>query len=283
MAYITTFNANRLTRNLETITLDKIVDKIYKSEIYFLNKREIARLKGVQEFLKDPSGFSTKYYKPIEVKDSLLYLYPERLPSYHKNDKCEFLKSNFINFKLPTEVIRKGKDEVLKFRLWYKQNEELKKSNQDEFYKKMKMDFQIDSVLEKQEQINSKTFESKFESLKEIEDAIDSKITASKYYYSISSELKQKVIRRFQKSTFLRHSKEPIQNNDTGLPDETIWKFMSYYDETFKNPVKELLLEYYRYYHNPEMTFESNVLEVVGFRPCSSCYSIISIDSSPTF
>jgi len=43
------------------------------------------------------------------------------------------------------------------------------------------------------------------------------------------------------------------------------------YDEKFKKPVKDLLIEYYRLLHNPEMTFSGTLLDKLNFRPCGHC------------
>ena len=87
-----------------------------------------------------------------------------------------------------------------------------------------------------------------------------------------SFQEKKEIIRRFQKYTFLAYSSNDIQNNNTKFSDETIKKFLKQYDIHFKRPIKDLLIEYYRVLYNPDLKFEGNLLEQLGFKPCRNCH-----------
>ncbi len=80
------------------------------------------------------------------------------------------------------------------------------------------------------------------------------------------------MIRRFEKKTFLAYKEEAIRNNDTRYSDDAIKGFLKKYDEHFKKPVTELLIEYYKVQYNPELKFEGYLLEMLGFKACSACH-----------
>jgi hypothetical protein len=272
MPVITTANSKKLINSLDTLSLAEIDIKVYKMPIFFLNKKDESNLKGIREFFRAPEQFKIKYYKPIVVVDSYKYLYPEKQPSYHKDILCDRLKSNFANFKIPKEI--NGKENVLKFRIWYKKHSYLLEENKKEFLELMNSEFNISKSLESIDINNSKSNSYVFESLKEIESQIDKYILESGAFFNNSDFSTQNIIKRFQKLTFLAYYDSKIYNNDTSLTDDELRLFLKKYDDNFKNPVKELLVEYYRYYHNPNMTFDDNILEAVGFKPCIKCYQI---------
>ena len=42
-------------------------------------------------------------------------------------------------------------------------------------------------------------------------------------------------------------------------------------DDTFKQPLKNLLIEYYRLKFNPDIKMDGKFLEALGFKECSCC------------
>ncbi len=274
MAYITTSNSKKLVKTLNDATLYEIETSIYKKEIYFFNKKEIAILKGIREFIRDPENFRLKYYTPIVIKDSYMYVYPEKQPAYHKDDSCQRLKSNFINFYIPEEIRQRGNEAIIEFRKWFDENKHFLEEDAKNFTYKMQAKFFIKTEINPKsiELPNSgyKVFDNY--SLEEVERQIDNLLKAAGSYYRENPD-KQHLIRRFQKLTFLAYVYGDIYNNDSGLNDSDLKKFLKMYDEDFKIPVKELLIEYYRLLYNPDMTFSDTLLDKLGFKPCASCFN----------
>ena len=99
---------------------------------------------------------------------------------------------------------------------------------------------------------------------------------------TMQTKKKKEIISRFQKYTFLAYSTKDIQNNNTRFTDEAIKKFLKQYDVHFKRPIKDLLIEYYRVLHNPDLKFEGNLLEQLGFRPCGACHNENTTQQEPT-
>ncbi len=138
MAFITKSNANRILRKIDLSKIGEIDGEVYKKPIYFLGKSEVKYLLLMQSLLKDPEKFAIEVYKPVINVDTLRLVYEsEQPPSYHENPNCERLASGFKNFEIPSEIkVRANeqggeeleKNQVQKFRNWFKQNIDLYKN-----------------------------------------------------------------------------------------------------------------------------------------------------------
>jgi hypothetical protein len=273
MAYITVSNSKKMIRQLNESKLDEIEGNVYKWDIYFFSKRERVILKGIRELLKDPEKFAAEYYEPIEVVDSLRYVFPESQPSYHTDNTCPRLQSNFKNFIIPEIIRERGKEEIIKFRNWFNENKNLLETDIVKFIYSLQLKFiYVGEINPKSiDYSNSGIDEKENYSIPELESKIDNLLREAGHYFTDNPE-KQQIIRRFQKLTFLAYIHGDIYNNDTGLNDSELKTFLRYYDEKFKLPVKEYLIEYYRLLHNPDMTFDGQLLDKLGFRPCGACF-----------
>jgi len=271
MAYITISNSRRIIAKQKIEPLYDIQESIYKKNIYFFNKREEAILKGIRELLRDSNNFMVKYYNPIVVYDSFRYLYPESKPAYHKDSSCEMLNSNFHNIEVPIPIVDKGKEEVIKFREWYKKSNFKEDDIKDYIYK-------LQIAFPYVGEINPRTIEHKNSgievkdnySLEELEERIDELLRAAGAYFNNNPNL-QSIIRRYQKWAFLGYVSGPINNNESNLNDHELKAFLRNYDEAYKKPVKDYLEEYYKVKFNPEMSFDNTLLNQLGFKPCGYC------------
>lgn len=271
MAYITVSNSKKLIRKLDEAKLDSVAESIYKRDIYFFSKRESANLKGIRELFRDLENFVLVYYNPIVVVDSYRYVFPENQPAYHKDETCARLNSNFRNIEVPLPIREKGVDEVLKFREWYN-NTEFKEDNPKDYIFKLQLKFPyVGEINPKAIDYNNSGVELKKDySLEELESEIDDILTKADNYFNDNPNLRN-LIYRYQKMTFLAYIDGALKNNRSGLNDEQLKSFLRSYEQSFKTPVKERLIEYYRIKFNPEMKFEGSLLDKLGFRPCHSC------------
>jgi len=288
MAYITTSNSKKIISTISEISLSEIETSVYKKEIYFFNRKEQAMLKGIREFLRDPDNFSAQYYKPLVIKDSLRYVYPEHPPAYHKDNTCPKLQSNFINFEIPEEVREKGEVEIKRFRAFFAENKHLLDGRIKEFIEKMQARFFITREINPKsiDYSNSGTKEVPNYSIEELEKEIDKILKEAGKYYRDNPD-KQEIIKRFGKLTFLAYVHGDIYKNDSRLNDKDLKEFLKEYDIRFKKPVKNYLIEYYRLLYNPSMTFNGTLLDRLGFRKCGHClgesFSEIPLDESFDF
>jgi hypothetical protein len=274
MAYLTKSNSLKIIARIDFKQIGNLEGEVYIKPIYFFSDYEKNNLLGLKELLKDPEKFIKEYYKPVETKDNFKYIFEGGQPAYHFKPDCERLNSNYKNFEIPQEIRDKGKDEVLKFRAWFKENQYLL-DKPDVFVARIQMAFGFVMNPKAIDYENSGVEEKENLNLEELEKRINKFIFDAGQYYNNANQEKKEIIRRFQKYTFLAYSLNDIQNNNTRFNDGAIKKFLKHYDVHFKRPIKDLLIEYYRVKHNPELKFEGQLLEQLGFKPCAACHKDI--------
>lgn len=274
MAYITKSNSKKILRSLDLEKLDEIEEKVYKKDIYFFNKKERGFLKGIRELLRDAENFQLEYYEPIEVHDSYRFVYPEKQPAYHLYNTCPMLTADFNNFKIPVPIKEKGKEAINQFREWFPKNEPLLiEGKTEQFIYKLQANFPYVGEIKPEsiEYSNSGIEEKENIELSELEKKIDDILRQAGKFFRENKD-KQNVIKRYQKMTFLAYIEQDLYTNDSDLSDDKLKEFLQTYDKKFKQPVKDLLIEYYRVLYNPEMTFDGKLLDELGFNPCIKCY-----------
>ena len=272
MAYLTKSNSLKIIARIDFKQIGNLQGEVYKKPIYFFSDYEKNNLLGLKELLKDPETFIQEFYVPIENTDNFRYVYEGGKPAYHAKHDCERLISNYRNFEIPEEIREKGKDEVLKFRSWFKENQYLLEKP-DVFVAILQMAFGVTMNPKAIDYENSGVEVKENLNLEELEKRINKYISDAGQYFNNADQEKKDIIRRFQKYTFLAYSNKDIQNNNTRFSDEALKKFLKQYDVHFKRPIKDLLIEYYRVLHNPDLKFEGNLLEQLGFKPCGSCHN----------
>jgi len=270
MAFITYASAKSIIQKIKTTSL-YLKGDVYKRPIHFFSKYEINSLLAIQELLNDPENFFKEIYKPMSIGDNFKYVYEGQKPAYHSSSECEFLKSDFRNFEIPATIKSKGKDEVINFRNWFKQNEYLL-DKPDVFVMRLNLKFGIITNPNAINFENSGYSEIHNYNLAQIEEKIDDLIKrAGRYYYA--GEKNTAILKRFSKCTFLAYKSWPIENNNTGYKDEEVKYFLKEYDNLFKKPLKKFLTEYYRLKLNPKIKLEGFLLDQLNFKPCCKCYN----------
>src|SRR5690606_15172860 len=137
---------------------------------------------------------------------------------------------------------------------WFKENQYLLEKP-DVFVARLQMSFKVKVNPKAIDYENSGVEVKENLNLEELEKRINKYISGAGQYFNNADQEKKDIIRRFQKYTFLAYSNKAIENNNTGFSDETLKKFLKQYDIHFKRPIKDLLIEYYRVLHNPDLNF----------------------------
>ncbi|WP_132053119.1 hypothetical protein [Pseudocnuella soli] len=271
MAHITISNSKKMIRKLDALTLDSIAEEIFERDIYFFSKRERANLKGIRELFRDPERFGLDYYKPIEVKDSKKYVFPERQPSYHRDRTCQRLHSNYKNFEIPVAVRERGDAGVEAFRIWFTQNN-CHNLTATEYIQALQLKFPYVGGINPRsiELDNTGNVTQENYSLEGLLTKINQILDECDKYFEDNKAIRNLIV-RYQKWTFLAFTYGTIKDNNSGLSDEQLRDFLYKYELTFKTPVKSLLVEYYRIRFNPELEFEGKLLEKMGFSQCRHC------------
>src|SRR5690606_21300794 len=133
-----------------------------------------------------------------EVKDTKTLVYEGSQPSYHMDERCERLTSNFINFKIPADIQAKGDSAVEEFRKWFKENQQLFLSRRDVYQARLHAKYSITEGLNKIDYENSGYRYKENLTLSEIEQRIDSLISNAADYYN-EVEDRKTAIRKYQR------------------------------------------------------------------------------------
>jgi|GEM_PF-2522721 len=171
----------------------------------------------------------------------------------------------------PIPIQEKGKDEVQKFREWYKANHS-PTDTATQFIYKLQLTFPYVGEINPRsiDYANSGAEDYSNLDLNALETRIDGLLDEAENCYNGNPEL-QEIIKKYRYFTFIPHLFERFGVNETTLTDDQLLELLRYYHGAFKLPIKELLVEYYRVLFNPEMLFSGKLLDKLNFRPCASC------------
>jgi hypothetical protein len=275
--FITKANYQRMFKKFDLKNIPDLQGDIYKRPIYFFSKFEQKDLLAMKALLKDPENFIGLYYNPVVREDTLRYVYENGQPAYHRHSECPNLHSQFKNFEIPIEIREKGKEEVTRFRNWFKANKELFETDIKRFTELLELYFLVKVSPKTIEQGNSGSQQVINYSLEELENEIDALVKeAGRFYYA--SEKNTVILKRFSKFTFLAYKADPIDGNETGYSQAEVKELLRHYNETFKKPIKRLLVEYYKVTYNPSLSFSGALLDMLGFKCCGSCENGLLIE-----
>lgn len=222
----------------------------------------------------------TVNFSQIKLEQGNLVYRNSFRPAIHADHDCARLTSNYKNFIIPDEirvrVLTNGgndqdvENEFNKFRAWFGQKEYLIASDPDQFLRELDIRWNIQRKIQDIEYSNSGSVDLSELNVMDLEKKISDIIIAEKMFYLNNKEL-QPIIRRFKTIAGIAYMKDAIRNNNTGLTDEALKIFLKEYDNRFKKPIKNLLLQYYIIQYNPTLEFSESLLMHAGFHRCQNC------------
>lgn len=271
MAFITLANTKKIVYNTQIKGLD-LTGEVYKIPIYFFSNYEKNQLLAIQELLKNPERFFTEIYKPYKPEDTYTLVYEGQKPAYHKESTCEKLNASFENFSIPKEIQERGIGVVIEFRKWFEEVKHLLEKP-DVFVMRLQAKW---GIITNPQAINTgNSGITKFENydINELVNIIDLQIKeAGRFYHK--SEKNTVILKKYSKFTYLAYNNEDFRDNTTGYSKDEIKELLKFYNEKFKKPLKQNLIEYYKLKLNPDIDLSGDLLEGVGFTACVYCHSV---------
>lgn len=284
MAYITNANFRRITRELNTpdekeFTFNDIViwespkgKVIDQKHPYIFGWWEANQLLTFKEFCKDANMAVSHFYRKIEKpQDSYRYIEPEKSPAYHRDENCEAMKSSLHQIKIPQEIWEQGKEKVIEYRTWWKDNEGLRNSNPATFVAKLKIVFGVD-LKEYEVDVdrdNSGVYEMEDNrSVEEIDNNIR-KLFNDLYVWAKEDRDRWNIFLNFKQNSFLCN-KESIYTGLGNYSEDDI-KGVLKIVHTKKLEIMEELKRLYQRRYIPDLQFQTSLLESLGFVPCYTC------------
>lgn len=266
--YITKANSARISNKIDKSKLENLKRDIYKSKIYMFNKNEEMKLLAIQEFFDNPEKFIKEFYNEVQNKDTFRYVWEGIAPAYHTNINCEKLNNEYLNYEIPTEIRERGIAEVRKFRQWFNENRYLLEKP-DVFVFRLQAAFKVQTNPNAIRIGNSGPKAHHNLTIEQIEAKID-ELLEQVFIYEISEEKIKNIIKAFGKIAFISKDKKSF-NNHTLYSDDEIYSVLDEYQDTYKKPIYDWLIEYYMAKLNPKLQFPGKLLDEIGFHKCRAC------------
>jgi hypothetical protein len=280
MAYITVSNANQLVSAIKTkeIELMRLTGSLYKKPIYCFSKNEELRLKALRHLFSDPDLFLKGHFNKKITRagsDKCILGKQSSQPAYHRNIECELLNADFINFSSTDEIEEFASDapiandilEIL-LRAYQRAVQNGSCDLADRHRKQIFERFDLDVKDIEKHYHNSGYVDLTTSACRDLEREIDQLIDLMSRYCSISAKHKA-ILRKYQKRTYLVHKTGPIDDNNTGYSDDDVRNVLSVFEQEFRRPLKKKLKAYYMLKNSP--AFDEDLLDKLGFKPCSGC------------
>lgn len=282
MVYITQSNAASIVYKIDRTELGHLDGEVYTKRIIILSEHEKRRLLVIRKFFEDPELFIDRYFGNAREQRDEDLVFEGSAPAYHASAECERLHAEYMNYEIPKQIKEKEKTEPCirsRFRQWFKENcylldENNPKYRPDFFILRIRSEFKVDIVDVRQiVRPNSGLTNMKNRSLEEIQSEIDRILKeAGQWFYASAKHTA--ILREYQKKTYLAYKDEPLPDNNTGYADDEVKTFLKDYDVQFKKPLRVNLIMYYRMRYNPDLSFDGQLLDQVGFRPCRQCHQV---------
>lgn len=275
MVYITKANSQRMVGELKLSDLH-LEGEVYDKPIYFFNELEKQSLLAYKELMEHPEKFVDYVYRRIRPQFNDNYVFDRgSYPCYHLFPDCQRLRSEYHNWLIPQAIKDKGHESVESFRSWIKASFELQElidNDPEAFQFRVQQKFGV--VVQMREMVipNSGTKEFENRDLTSIVQDIEFQLKMAGIFY-YKSKKNTAILHRYSRRSYLWSSPSLLEDNDTGYPDDEVKELLHYYHENFKQPIMQLLREYYRVKFNPELSMEGTLLAQLGFHECPECYA----------
>ena len=262
MVHITRANFKKIIFEKIDIKSINIREEIYKIDLKWFNQYEVKELLAFKKMYQNPEDFFEKY-KQIELQDTRRYVWEGNSPAFHDNEDCDKLKSDYLNYTLP-QKIQNGDDATLKqYREWFTRYKNILFQNEDKFIELQNEKFGTLELPNRKHHNNAGKAEIKNWLYEDLQSELDSLIFRAEIFYQ------NKMINVEE----LRYS-----YNWNHILDEQKKVIFRTFEEEFKQPIKELLKEFYRITYNPNLSFDPTFLEGIGFSFCKYCSGEIKVE-----
>jgi hypothetical protein len=228
-----------------------------------LSEKDISLLEVARDFLANPEELLTHKYVRVERIDDYEFVVAPKNPAYHLKRNCSLLKSNFQEYMIPDVVSHKGYFEIKKYRFWHKKNKLFARYNFEKFKEKHKVVW--GSELRIWNIPNSGNMAFFNMTINELEEVVKFKIDEIMKFKSENPN----------KWAEIQSNSYSVTPHGSVAPHGAVNRNRDLlgFNKKFKNPLISTLLHYYRAKLNPDLDFNVDILNQLGFKLCKSCNS----------
>lgn len=295
MAYITRANFKRISCQLNEKQYDGelviVCEDIPQLQFEYFNRAEKKAILAFKEFVLHPDIILQPEYRKLNKKDTKTYVF-ESVAAYHSNIDCDKLHQDFNGILLPEKIKNQGDAKIEEFRQWYRDNMHLLAEDKEDIFElhmSSKFGVKINEIGYLDKKNSGPTMIDNY-SLEEICNQITSLAESFRTWLFTANDKETSDLRRYAflniayrgKCTYWGDSyfksKENIktiqERNKSRFSAEDILKCLYEAHHDFKVPMIDLLKKYYMIKYNSKSDVAINVLESLGFKPCSKCYAV---------
>ncbi|SCY02565.1 hypothetical protein SAMN05192588_0787 [Nonlabens sp. Hel1_33_55] len=271
--FITNFNANRIVSNLRHNFYypdDAKLIKLFK----WLNVRERSVLYSYYFLYNDPNKLLRQYRKIKSHKNEYVY---ESQPSFHLTKECKLLSASYNNFEIPKSIIEQGIEKIEEYRSFFLENKKMLEDQSELFNERIRWKFNLDELPQKISFDNSGYTEKTNYDLDDLRKKI--KVILRKTQELINSSRKNEIIiSNYGENSFLIKKDTVKEFNHIDYSISEILEVLKKFHNEFKEPYKKYMQELFRFTSNPELEFDSTILEQLGLSLCPSCENSNALD-----
>jgi hypothetical protein len=271
MAYITQSKLKEITYRYK-IPVGSFVE-LYKSKITILDGVEQNKLLQIRCIIEGIDEINLELFEKIAPSRSKKLVYDSK-PSYHNNCNCKLLMADYENFYIPDEIISRGDMSIEDFKSWFKTNRNVLNKDEGTFEMRWNLKWgfplSIKALRQKNtgfvlfDNLTSEQLENKIDAI-----LVDAKRYARKYPFIIPKYGKY-AKKSLDKKTFAPYVE--------GFEIKEVKSILQAYVNEIQDPLMRLLISWYRAKQNPELNFDTKILDQLGFKSCPVCSSKIKTE-----
>lgn len=265
VAYVTKYTHSRLAGSFlqkdDGLSLDNLYSILFDEGLaQLLNDKEAMRL-YIQKLMIE-SKFEELEFSPR--KFSRKYVFAVGNPKFHKSLECEFLSSDFTNYKVPPEIEVLGPDKVREFQKFCENNKhELQEKKEEYFWAHVGAAFRVKINPAKVNYANSGIRDVRGMTISQIESLVTE--TIKEAVGMVSHPLYGQAVQRVR---YAPHREKAL----AAIGDDGARKFVGSFFNLKQN-VTNYLFEMYKKQSGADgYVLPVNLLLAADIEPCKACF-----------
>ncbi|ANJ66650.1 hypothetical protein A9404_03995 [Halothiobacillus diazotrophicus] len=234
--------------------------------LWMLSIQEQRWLAAARSFYENPEFFIDYFYKHVATnrRTNSFLVFPGRNPAYHQDYACPKLRANYLNYRIPVEIIARGPKAMDDFRAWFRDNIDLLQSDPHQFVVRMSIRFRLRnaSPTEELSASNSGITVEQNPRISEIKKAIDTKIREMLDFRRENIA----IVCAYGNCT------HKVKDGAVHIDDEGARRIVDQW-HNLKEQLKTDLKTYFMVRFNPDLEFGDELLQKIGFKACNCCAS----------
>jgi ribosomal protein S1 len=273
--YITLSNLKQLVSAYD-LSNENIPGKIFLVSFPHYNKLEEKQLLAFQQLCQFPELYLSSAANRVRVAKGNL-LFANTPPAFHRLPNCQFALSDYVNYEVPDEIKKAGKQKEMEFREWwakrleenpnYRDNSTL----MDSLLTRCQIQFKLETKPRRFTAPNGGLRSLTDQNVFNLEVQIKKLIADAAAYVNSTSNHKI-ILNLYGKHAYKGNNINFEIDNPTSLPTAEVQAILRRYENDYKKILISLLQTYYLSKYNNSLSFDHTLLIALGFRPCHGCF-----------